>query len=200
MLRDSKTLARLSASQAERFLAELANLGDDSLQRFIKRYGDLFKPRHYVHEIEELKQQWESTGLDWTGTQVLGLRNLVRRAWIAPDIRTREYLLFLAQREDLIAGDARYINNEFTGQLSPPSQIEQALIYLRRCGNLARYCANADCPAPYFIAKRKSQKYCTDACSAPAQREFKRRWWADHGEEWRAARVTKKTVKKGRVK
>jgi len=44
-----------------------------------------------------------------------------------------------------------------------------------------RYCPTLGCPAPYFIAQRRSQKYCSDACAVPAQREFKRAWWREHG-------------------
>jgi hypothetical protein len=48
-------------------------------------------------------------------------------------------------------------------------------------------CGNREngCPAPYFIRKKPNQKFCSDACALPAQREFKRRWFREHGEEWR---------------
>ncbi len=53
-----------------------------------------------------------------------------------------------------------------------------------------RVCPNGGCPAPYFIAKRRSQKYCSEACALPAQREFKRAWWTEHGAQWRVKRRT----------
>jgi hypothetical protein len=61
-----------------------------------------------------------------------------------------------------------------------------------------RYCPNPTCPAPYFIARRRSQKYCSDDCALPAQRELKRAWWKEHGDEWRKARKgsTKKPKRK----
>jgi hypothetical protein len=43
-----------------------------------------------------------------------------------------------------------------------------------------RHCPNAGCPAPYFIARRRSQKYCSDVCALPAQRQFKKDWWNAH--------------------
>jgi hypothetical protein len=61
-----------------------------------------------------------------------------------------------------------------------------------------RYCPNPTCPASYFIAQRRSQKYCTDACALPAQRELKRAWWKEHGDEWRKAR--KASAKKSQRK
>jgi hypothetical protein len=54
-----------------------------------------------------------------------------------------------------------------------------------------RHCPNAACPAPYFIARRRSQKYCSDACALPAQREFKALWWKNYGTEWQRARRAK---------
>jgi hypothetical protein len=51
-----------------------------------------------------------------------------------------------------------------------------------------RYCTNPTCPTPYFIAKKRRQKYCSEDCALPAQREFKRAWWDAHGDAWRKAR------------
>jgi len=48
-----------------------------------------------------------------------------------------------------------------------------------------RDCPNHACPAPHFIATRKSQRYCSDACALPAQRESKRLWWNQHGHNYR---------------
>jgi hypothetical protein len=61
-------------------------------------------------------------------------------------------------------------------------------------------CANKDndCPTPYFLRGKKSQKFCSEACAGPSQREFKRKWFREHGDEWRKnwlkkhAKVTKK--------
>jgi hypothetical protein len=46
-------------------------------------------------------------------------------------------------------------------------------------------CANPDCHSPYFIKKRKTQKYCTSGpCTQQAQREQKRLWWErNYGKE-----------------
>jgi hypothetical protein len=70
-----------------------------------------------------------------------------------------------------------------------------ALSYTVKAGDKARYCANPECPAPYFFVQRKNQRYCSEICAAPAQRELKRRWWAEYGDEWRAARSSKKSSK-----
>ena len=103
--------------------------------------------------------------------------------WKARTVREREETE--ATRSDWVISDAAI--DEF------------ALVLLRamHIADRMRYCQNPSCPAPYFLAKRRSQKYCSDACSLPAQREFKRAWWQDHGEEWRAKRAKKKEAKRG---
>lgn len=55
-------------------------------------------------------------------------------------------------------------------------------------------CANKDCPNPYYIKKRKTQKYCeAGPCTGEAQRQQKLDWWNRVG-KIRA----KKEAKKGR--
>jgi hypothetical protein len=53
------------------------------------------------------------------------------------------------------------------------------LLFLRdhQAGKTA-ICANKDCPSPYFIRKRKTQKFCeTGPCVKQSLREKKREWW-----------------------
>lgn len=46
-------------------------------------------------------------------------------------------------------------------------------------------CENSECAAPYFIAQRKDQMFCGEDC---AHRIAARRWWSQHGNEWRRTR------------
>jgi hypothetical protein len=48
-----------------------------------------------------------------------------------------------------------------------------------------------------FIAKRAAQKFCSTDCSEAMQREFRRRWWAEHGKAWREKRKESKLKKRG---
>jgi hypothetical protein len=57
-----------------------------------------------------------------------------------------------------------------------------------------RVCKREDCPHPYFIAGHLKQRFCSDLCAAWGQREWKKQWWKEHGESWRAQRRSK-TVK-----
>jgi hypothetical protein len=106
--------------------------------------------------------------------------------WDQPDPRTREwgvFLLLLLVRGE--AGSRHLTVLGFPGPLPPPTPFEKALLWFVDVRDRARHCPNPDCPAPYYFATRRSQKYCSDRCALPAQREFKRRWWAEHGAERR---------------
>jgi hypothetical protein len=123
--------------------------------------------------------------------RILQLRNQVRRVWIEPDLRTKRYGVFLLWKSAMFTPN--WVDHDIPRGLPPPTPFEQAIQLLIDDAELARYCGNPDCFAPYFFATRRNQKYCSDACSVPAQREFKRQWWAEHGEEWRAKRSSRKS-------
>ncbi len=48
-----------------------------------------------------------------------------------------------------------------------------------------------------FIATRAAQKFCSTDCSEAMQREFRRRWWSEHGTAWRQKRKESKLKKRG---
>jgi hypothetical protein len=49
-----------------------------------------------------------------------------------------------------------------------------------RAGKTAK-CANPECLAPYFLKRRKTQKFCdADACVGWAQRQYALRWWREN--------------------
>jgi hypothetical protein len=70
----------------------------------------------------------------------------------------------------------------------PRSRFQEAVCKLLRSSALAKVCANTDCPAPYFIAGRTTQQYCSEKCSGVLQRAHKLRWWKEHGKEWRSSK------------
>ncbi len=57
---------------------------------------------------------------------------------------------------------------------------------------------NGGCAMPYMLKQTPKQRFCSDACALPTQREFKRRWWAEHGENWRQRRLKPSTNRRGR--
>jgi len=74
------------------------------------------------------------------------------------------------------------------------------LLYALKHVHLLRYCGNADCKEPYFVAKRASQVFCCGPCAEPAQREAKKRWWDEHGEAGRKKLRKNKEVKHAQAK
>jgi hypothetical protein len=134
-------------------------------------------------------------------TWIWSLSQMLRRAWEQPDRRTTEWGAFLLLLTTRTAGFRQMSLLGFDGSLPPPTLFEEAVLYLIREADRARYCENPDCPARYFFAKRRSQKYCSPSCALPAQREFKRRWWAEHGNRRRQqdskARTTRTRKKRG---
>jgi hypothetical protein len=219
MEKQTKTLARFSPKQLERFLVELANLQMDlaAIRRFRERFASFIPPHdtsrvdRLVTRDEELTKKLtkilnhvnfdEIENSAWITTLMLILRNL----WTEPDQRQKEWGFFAFRyalykfEDDTLTNDRLFgiLNNaERPFRVPPPTPFEQALSYLVKAGDKARYCANAECPAPYFFVQRKNQRYCSEICAAPAQRELKRKWWAEYGEEWRAARQSKKPGKK----
>jgi hypothetical protein len=119
---------------------------------------------------------------------------LIPREYLEPNLaRIREYVQEFGEKAEI---PGVWIYRE-----SPAF----ALVLLRalHLADRMRHCPNPACPAPYFIARRRSQKYCSDACALPAQREFKALWWKNHGTEWqrerraKAKRGSRKSQRKG---
>jgi hypothetical protein len=220
MTKHTLTLARFSPKQLELFLVELANLQVDldAIRRFRERFADFIPPQNigWLHKLAAKKkgfakrlselpsdvslEEIESSG--W----IVTLNRTLCNIWIEPDQRQKEWGLFAFRyalykyEDETLTTDRLFgilLDPTKSFRIPPPTPFEQALSYLVKVGDKARYCANPECPAPYFFVQRKNQRYCSEICAAPAQRELKRQWWAEHGEEWRASRQGKKSSKKG---
>jgi hypothetical protein len=62
----------------------------------------------------------------------------------------------------------------------PITFLECCLFYFQRIADRAKRCSNEHCHTPYFVAEKRWQKYCTEACAGPANREAKRKWWHEN--------------------
>ncbi len=69
------------------------------------------------------------------------------------------------------------------------------VLFLRdRAAGKTAVCENPDCPAPYFIRKRKTQKFCeAGPCVDYGARQRAYKWWKAHGNEWRGKKSKRKT-------
>lgn len=89
-----------------------------------------------------------------------------------------------------------------TGEFIYASSVKfhQALFLLLGRRRLAKVCPQ--CSA-CFLAKRGTQLYCSTDCSEIAEREWKREWWRENGDAWRAKRNRKsqanEQTRRGRI-
>lgn len=201
---DLRTLARtITPKRADSFLQAVLNLNlsdEETALHFLEKFKELLPRSDFKlgigpvfigqeHKLDALKE----------------VRRVLGMAWRRPTVLSRQLciLQLLGTYVGLNGsevGKAIYEGDEFwAGWLE--SRVDPfSLVGLRalQIADRMRYCPNPTCPSPYFIAYRRSQKYCTDACALPAQRELKRAWWKEHGDEWRKARkgLSKKSQRK----
>ncbi len=169
---------------------------DSAIKRLMAHYPEIFSVvgvpeghRPPDAESEITTQQWELAA---------EIQAYLRRAWEASDLRSREWFIFKARDKyhwqtvvmplvherfsaasDIEAEVSRYSEEEEAARHGPPrlTDFERAMYLFQRIADQARRCPNPDCPAPFFFAKRKNQRYCTEKCAAIGQREQKRDWW-----------------------
>ena len=158
---------RLNRSRAFRFLRDCANLKADlnseaaeaAYEKLGQRYPGIFQTPH--------------GSFDEPNTLIV-MGVLLRKAWHASTERDRDWYLHDAEA-------LYHLETGSTGEAPPPpeqpSALEQVLLHFRQNLRRALLCRNPDCAAPYFMAARKGQKYCSKKCSDLAARKAKLRWW-----------------------
>lgn len=181
------------ADQAGEFLRELANLREDgkNIRWFRQKYGPSFdncEDSELLRLRDELRclwtngkemppslvAVWDKERADATGTR---LDEFICNYWLR---KSQGGLVILF------------------GEIQPDVQRPLALLAYcaHLCHNRMRVCANPDCPAPYFVAGRRDQRFCSPICAAPAKREAKLRSWRKHKGEWPSQR--KRDTSRGR--
>jgi hypothetical protein len=189
----SKILGVISVHDAEVVLHHLANLKDQGgIRRFIKNNRQIVAPVVTDDTAETEDRLWT-------------LRNHLRTAWDAPDRRAREWHVFQLRRkfsEWSLEPFVLFTDPDFKKKMGfddphrpdklgqpidlseqPPADtaLEAVMFYFQTTiGDRAKHCGNTDCPAPYFIAEKRWQKYCSEDCAGPANREAKRKWWHEN--------------------
>jgi hypothetical protein len=186
-------LGAISRKRAERLLLDWANLpnlaykgtNEGPIQRMLMHYPDVFEG----FSANGIKARGELIGT------LIVVRDDLRKAWDAPDSRHREWYLFKLrdffkdtlfreQFKELLSADpesdlfARAADR--FNEPPPITPLEAAMFHFQRIADTARHCPNPNCSNPYFFATKKGQKYCSGPCARPAQREAKRRWWAEN--------------------
>jgi hypothetical protein len=194
------------AKMATKLLTGLANLqdGDKPLKWFRRNFpyvlADLSSSivRMETEDPEESLPYYRPCLDDESKCKylLLPLRATLRAIWQAPDRRTKEWGMFRVSQDFFHQGNSSLIHsplddpwNVLLTQVKPPSQTELLLLEFVKLAEYTRYCGNPDCTSPYFIASKRSQKYCTTDCASCAQREFKLKWWREKGSKQRAAKA-----------
>jgi hypothetical protein len=199
--------ARISADRAEAFLVELLNsdLGSGFIAvnpkraaRLWERFNDLLPKnlRIGAKPYEPMVIAAVGSGKEMSAGCLKALRRarlFLAAAWRAPSALVREVFRLIGlylQGDDpdfLFRGGyaAEYMDEDARRGIDG---FCLALIRAFHALDRMRYCLNPECPAPYFFAKKRRQRYCTEECAGAGQRELKRAWWAEHGDAWRKAR------------
>jgi hypothetical protein len=197
------------AEMAKELLERVANLGDNDLVRFQKEFPYVLEelpPRLVLMEADygdsEDSYPYYAPAADINSKYkywLLRLRDTLRAIWRAPDRRTKQWGMFRISQDFFLQGNRELLRVPLDNSadyalsgLKMPSRTELLLLQFTRWSDLTRYCDNPECSAPYFIARDPRQKYCLVGCAKSAQREYKQRWWAENGRNWRASRLSKK--------
>lgn len=181
----NKILGMVSRAEADQVLQDLANLADcnpESLDRLQRRNTTVLQSVASPHKGGPPRLA------EFT---VRNLRGELRKAWDAPDRRQRDWYIFqlrtwfnmysrvFEESKAVEAGGSK--PNVVIVECPPVTPLEAVMFYFQTgVADKAKHCQNPGCPAPYFIAEKRWQKYCSEACSGPATRDAKRRWWQEN--------------------
>jgi hypothetical protein len=203
--------AKVPRERAERFLEELMNINGDlqSLERIAKKFNDVFPSTSFAWRPSE-PVVLGGDGPSWTIRALFRARELLVEAWRAPTMLARELAILgligsyiQAETEPQPRGSP-YPNQAFWGAEAKRIADPFFVVLWRTLHAIdrMRFCPNPECPAPYFLTRKRSQKYCSEKCAGAGQRELKRAWWSEHGEAWRKAHKAsaKKEVQRKRGK
>jgi hypothetical protein len=214
---NSGTAKTLAEPELIRGLVDLANLRDDpaAFERFHKRWhmlADVYEETEGTHCIHE-------TGIPPRFWLIFDRRQGLRDIWKQEEDHAaylRDFLMPEDPPEELRAKGYVGARDDESGYLwgspfaldwnrsriiyQPETEFQRAVYALFRKSALGKVCKNPNCPAPYFVARKATQRYCSDKCAEVFQQEWKRKWWAQHGNEWRRgkAKAKKPSVRKRR--
>jgi hypothetical protein len=189
----SKVLARVPTEKLRHFLGELANTQDDAkaINRFGRRFPEFLNISDWMTWARDKGPDETDESIRQTlfETLLFQFQRGVRKVWEAPDLNAAKWRAFVLQY-DIYENEPESQRNK-KEEPPRPVPLQQALTYLREHVDVLKRCGNPECAAPYFFAKRRSQRYCSDVCAKPAQMAAKKQWWDEHGDKWRKARAKK---------
>lgn len=166
-------MERSWAKRRKEILLDLANLRDDSPGLFRRRFGQL------------------DVSISGDDQAILRFRDQLQRLW-RREARAA-VILQMWVRERRPGWEPFTVGQWADGRQSvwPNYHILplSLAIGVAELGSKMAICKNPDCPQKYFLKGRRTQRFCDRlACTAYGQREHKRKWWSEHGEEWKKTR------------
>ena len=148
----------------ETILTDLANLHDEGHERFWLRIGGMGKL--FEHESrDELTRLREELRKVWKPQTKISEKDRILIHWLQPGGPSRRPAIVARFEKGAI------LPNPFN------LRAMLAVAVLDRTTKLAQ-CHNPDCPVPFFVGRRKNQKYCERGdCTTYAQRQYALDWW-----------------------
>jgi hypothetical protein len=191
----------------------LANLLDNekAVLKFMEAFGPLFSSRDYLRtngdprsllplrpneSVHELLKEHPTADFYYYGTSfVYQQRDILRKAWEGD----RAAIESMRQHAAANVTSQWKFHHGRIDITAPDAWTVVCVLFLidHESGNTVICKNDEDCPAPYFVRKRRTQKFCESGpCVAHGQRLRSKKWWGEHGNEWRE-QAQKKSSRKG---
>jgi hypothetical protein len=216
-LQASRNLMNETPSILLEALRDFANTGDspDAVFRFLQQHPGLMGFPYCDPTVAEqalgfveAKKKWNFTPEQsqefqdaFAQSPFFRFRDRLRQVWSGGDtngvVLTELLSLFdqpetneLEDPECLIRKRWRILPDWRRGTLQYRARhaFERACYLLLENSRRVKVCARAECPTPFFIAGRATQRYCSTDCADAMQDEWRNKWWREKGNDWRKQR------------
>jgi hypothetical protein len=182
-------------SRAARVLEDFANTSADpeSIQRFTRAYGVLNQDDREQHYIQGTSDFISGDRFVIRCDEWLKAQRIFRANWESGRNGGEELAkrLSVAIAPGVSAGPVvkakvKWSRRGFQLELQPDDLWRALLLAFIGFSDRMRKCQNPTCVAPYFLATRQDQRYCSEKC---ARLVANRKWWDKHGQQWRENRL-----------
>jgi hypothetical protein len=196
----------------ERAMVDLANIGaappiitgvDDKAAAFALYHFRETKHRPSAADLKFFRKRWQAHLYVYDDdNELVDIRDDLRKVFESPETAAHSFLARWGKPRgrrpsDSMRSDLQKIymvTVQLYGTRFLLPEIDLALVIsmavLASLPQMTR-CANPECPSPYFLRPKKTQRYCErPECIAHGQREHKLNWWRTHGKARRAAMKT----------